>query len=185
MLTLMNDNRVLHRLGTLFIPALRHRQGTPGFCGPLGAPGGPCWPRFSMAAVGASKATPMWAVLSAPTSFVPSPHMSVVQPAPRRLCRTNSFCSGATLANTCIRQAASATSLQHVAGCAVQALTSRNTCRCMKTAFCLVGMAALYMAWAHAGLNNHSYLAGIRGPAGVIEVCLSTMSAIRSANPRA
>ena len=50
---------------------------------------------------GASSATPTCAAFSAPTSFVPSPHISVAQPAARSTRNTASFCSGDTLANTC------------------------------------------------------------------------------------
>ena len=50
---------------------------------------------------GASRATPTCAVLRAPTSLVPSPHIRVIHPVPRRTCSMRSFWSGVTLANTC------------------------------------------------------------------------------------
>mmetsp|Transcript_21254 Transcript_21254/g.46629 ORF Transcript_21254/g.46629 Transcript_21254/m.46629 type:complete len:250 (-) Transcript_21254:611-1360(-) len=45
-------------------------------------------------------ATPQCAVLSAPTSLVPSPHISVISPIDRSVCTISSFWSGATRANT-------------------------------------------------------------------------------------
>jgi len=42
---------------------------------------------------------------NAPTSLVPSPHMSVVYPTARRVLRMTSFCSGDVRANTCAQDA--------------------------------------------------------------------------------
>mmetsp|Transcript_14275 Transcript_14275/g.43115 ORF Transcript_14275/g.43115 Transcript_14275/m.43115 type:complete len:230 (+) Transcript_14275:1100-1789(+) len=58
---------------------------------------------ISPALLGASRATPTCAALSAPTSLVPSPHMRVVAPPARKVFRMVSFCSGDVRANTCVR----------------------------------------------------------------------------------
>jgi len=65
------------------------------------APASAAAPPPGAASRGASSATPTCAVFSAPTSLVPSPHMSVTQPACRSARRISSFWSGDTRANTC------------------------------------------------------------------------------------
>lgn len=47
-----------------------------------------------------SSATPTCACFKAPTSLVPSPHIKVTLPDDLKVVIINSFCSGATLANT-------------------------------------------------------------------------------------
>mmetsp|Transcript_18130 Transcript_18130/g.36161 ORF Transcript_18130/g.36161 Transcript_18130/m.36161 type:complete len:261 (+) Transcript_18130:753-1535(+) len=61
----------------------------------------PCASLFFLSMSGAlTMDTPTWALLSAPTSFVPSPHMSVVCPASSNAATTASFCDGACRAKT-------------------------------------------------------------------------------------
>lgn len=47
-----------------------------------------------------TKHIPTWECLRAPTSFVPSPHISTTYPRFFIFVTTNSFCFGSTLANT-------------------------------------------------------------------------------------